>query len=180
MRDLAMGMGAALWAAVAMTAGDWIWAALQLEHRPQYGLIHGTVLCAWMGAYFGLVAGRLVMGKLLGALVGLPAAASFYALMPLLGYSAMFVSWVGLWFGLAALVQYLSRGGVTRTALTRAFLAAAGSGAAFYAVSGIWMDRPAEVNYAWNFTAWTIAFAPGCLALLCCLGRPGAASGARR
>lgn len=169
MRDLGLSLGAALWAAAAMTAGDWIWAVLQLEHRPQYGLAHGTALCLWMGAYLGLLAGRIVMGILLGGVVGLLAAASFYALAPLLGYSAMFISWVGLWFGLAAVVQFLAgRGLATKAALTRAVLAAAASGVAFYAVSGIWMARPAEVNYAWNFAAWTIAFTPGCLALLCC------------
>ncbi|MDP1568749.1 MAG: hypothetical protein Q8L86_01995 [Vicinamibacterales bacterium] len=167
MRDLGLGVGAAVWAAVAMTAGDWIWATLALEHRPQYGLAHGTLLCVWMGGYFGLVAGRIAMGKLLGGLVGLLAAASFYVLAPVFGYSAMFLSWVGLWFGLAAVVQYLSGGAITaRPALVRAGLAATGSGVAFYAVSGIWMHPAAEVNYLWHFAAWTIAFAPGCLALL--------------
>jgi hypothetical protein len=177
MRDLATGIGAALWAAVAMTAGDWIWAALELRHRPQYGLAHGTLLCVWLGGYIGLVAGRLGMGAALGGLVGLLAATSFYVLAPVFGYSAMFLSWVGLWFGLAAVVQYLSRQGVaTKPALIRAVLAAAGSGVAFYAVSGIWMNPPAPVNYAWNFAAWTAAFVPGCLALLCCTRSPARAS----
>jgi len=167
MRDLSLGFGAALWAAAAMTAGDWIWATLELPHRPLYGLAHGTLLCAWMGAYFGLVAGRIVMGAMMGGLVGLLAAASFYLLAPVFGYSAMFLSWVGLWLGLAGVVQVLSGSRVaTKPALVRALLAAAGSGVAFYAVSGVWMDRQAEVNYLWNFTAWTTAFTPGCLALL--------------
>jgi uncharacterized membrane protein YuzA (DUF378 family) len=174
MRDLGLSVGAALWAAVAMTAGDWIWAALELPHRPQYGLAHGTLLCVWLGVYFGWLAGRIATGALGGGLVGLLAASSFYVLAPVFGYSAMFLSWVGLWFGLAALVQLLARQKVgAKAALIRAGLAAAASGVAFYAVSGVWMDRPAEVNYAWNFFAWTTAFAPGCLALLCCLHRRG-------
>lgn len=173
MRDVLVGLGAALWAAGAMTLGDWIWAALRLEHRMAYGLAHGTLLCVWLGAYLGLAAGRHLAGMLLGGLVGLLAAASFYALAPLVGYGAMFVSWIGLWLGLAALVEYLTDSRLTaRSAVVRALLAAAGSGAAFYAVSGIWLSRPAQVNYAWNLAAWTLAFAPGCLALLCCR-RPG-------
>jgi hypothetical protein len=178
MRDVPMAVGAAVWAAAAMTFGDWLWAVLELRHRPPYGLAHGTLLCLWMGLYFGVVASRPVAGALWGALVGLLAAASFYVLMPVLGYSAMFLSWVGLWFGLAAVVQRLfGQRMATRPALTRAFLAAASSGVAFYAVSGIWMGRPAEVNYAWNFSAWSIAFAPGCLALLCCVVRRPPAAG---
>lgn len=172
MRDLLVSVGAAVWAAVAMTAGDWVWATLELQHRAIYGLAHGTILCVWMGGYFGLVHHRIVTGKLLGGAVGLAAAASFYALAPVFGYSAMFVSWVGLWFGLAALVQYLAGGAITaKPALVRAVLAAAGSGVAFYAVSGIWMTPAAQTNYAWHFAAWTLAFAPGCLALLCCQPR---------
>ena len=168
MRSVAVAVGLALWAATAMTFGDWVWAALSLRHRPQYGLAHGTLLCLWLGLYLGYQAGRIPWTAGVGALIGFAAAASFYALAPVFGYAAMFVSWVGLWFGLAWLTQRLfaemrdSRG----EALLRALLAAVGSGLAFYAVSGIWTKPPASYVYAWHFPAWTIAFLPGALALL--------------
>jgi hypothetical protein len=99
--------GLAVWAAAAMTLGDWIWAVLALRHRPQYGLAHGTLLCLWLGLYIGLASGRVVGGLMRGAGVGFLAAGSFYSLAPLMGYSAMFVSWMLVWFGLAIVVATL-------------------------------------------------------------------------
>ena len=153
-----------------MTFGDWVWEVLALRHRPQYGLAHGALLCLWLGLYLGALSSRVAWGAGAGAIVGFAAAASYYALRPLVGYLAMLVAWIGLWFGLAWLTQHLLAGRVSpRQALLRAVLAGAGSGAAFYAVSGIWMNPPSEYVYAWHFPAWTIAFLPGSLALLCCL-----------
>jgi hypothetical protein len=168
MKSLGTAVGLALWSAVAMTFGDWVWAALSLTHRPQYGLVHGTLLCFWMGLYLGALSGRVAWGALVGAAIGFAAAASFYGLAPMLGYSAMFASWVGLWFGLAWLTRQLlaSRGLSGGHGILRAVLAAVGSGVAFYAVSGIWMRPPSAYEYAWHFAAWTIAFLPGSLALL--------------
>lgn len=164
---LILAIGLAVWAAIAMTFGDWLWAALSLRHRMPYGLAHGTLLCLWIGAYMGLVTKRIGFGAVAGAAIGFLAAASFYALAPLLGYSAMFLSWIGLWFGLAWLAQRLFAASASpRQALLRAVIAAFGSAAAFYAVSGIWMRPPPTPNYAWNFAAWTIAFLPGSAALL--------------
>ena len=52
-------------------------------------------------------------------------------------------------------------------ALARGVLAAVGSGAAFYAISGIWTDpRPGGPDYGHHFLSWTLAFLPGFLALL--------------
>jgi hypothetical protein len=160
-------VGLALWAAVAMTFGDWFWAAFHLQHKPTYGLVHGLLLCAWIGLYLGWRSGRLMAGMVLTAVVGLLAAASFYALVSMMGYSAMFVSWVGLWFGLAWVAErVLTRASSTGAALLRGLLAAIGSGLAFYAVSDIWMHPPRTPNYAWNFVVWCLAFLPGALALL--------------
>lgn len=174
-----MGVGLALWAAAAMTFGDWFWAAFGLRHLSIYGLIHGLLLCAWIGAFLGYLSGRAPAGAVLGAVVGLLAAASYYALAPVFGFSAMFLSWVGLWFGLAWMTAYLAASSAahtsSRTALIRGAIAAVGSGVAFYAVSDVWMRPPPVPNYFWNFVVWTAAFLPGALALLA--GSPGTRSG---
>jgi class 3 adenylate cyclase len=47
------------------------------------------------------------------------------------------------------------------------------SGAAFWAISGIWLERePGGPNYAWNFLCWTFAYFPGFAALLVSRARP--------
>lgn len=165
-----VGLLGALWAATAMTFGDWFWAAFQLRHLSIYGLIHGLLLCAWIGFFLGRLRRRGAHGAAGGAVVGLLAAASYYALVPLFGFSAMFVSWVALWFGLAWLSAYLGAGSLARTptstALMRGLIAAVGSGLAFYAVSDIWLHPPAVPSYLRNFGTWTVAFLPGMLALL--------------
>ena len=149
-----------------MTAGDWIWAVLKLRHWAPYGLLHGALLVSWIGVYLGATVGATRRGAARGALVGLLAAGSFYALWPIFGYSARFVSWIGLWFGVAWLATAVA--GTSLWAgggLLRASVAAAASGAAFYGVSGIWMGSSPTPDYAWHFAAWTLAFAPGFLAL---------------
>jgi hypothetical protein len=51
-------------------------------------------------------------------------------------------------------------------AIGRGLLAATLSGAAFYAISGIWTDPPrGGPNYLYNFGAWSVAFFPGFAAL---------------
>jgi hypothetical protein len=166
MHGVLLAIGLAVWSAAAMTLGDWIWAVLALRHRPPYGLAHGTLLCFWMGLFVGVVSRRVGAGAGGGAVIGFLAAASFYALAPLFGFSAMFVSWMLLWVGLVGLASRLMGArlsGVNWGAC--AFIAAAGSGAAFYAVSGIWMRPSGPPYYAWHFLAWTIAFLPGALAM---------------
>jgi hypothetical protein len=120
-----------------------------------------------MGLYLGLLARRLARGVAGGAAVGFLAAGSFYALAPVMGYSAMFASWIFLWMALVALAARLLRARVSPSGwVMRALVAAMGSAAAFYAISGIWMGASGTPNYAWHFVAWTIAFLPGSLAML--------------
>lgn len=170
-----VGILGALWAAAAMTFGDWFWATFQLRHLSIYGLIHGLLLCAWIGLFLGRLSGRAIHGAAGGAIIGLLAAASYYALVPVFGFSAMFVSWVGLWFGLAWLTAYLAspsaRQTSLRTALMRGVIAAIGSGLVFYAVSDVWLQPPAVPSYTRNFATWLVAFLPGMLALLAGAGR---------
>jgi hypothetical protein len=166
------GLWAAIWAAVViaalMTLGDFLWARFISAHRAVWGLLHGAALCLGMGGFLGLVRGRAPRGALGGVVVGLGAAAGYYVLAPALGQAAMLVAWAGLWLGLAFLdARGLGSGATSREALVRGALAAAGSGLAFYAVSGIWTrPRPGGPDYAYHFACWTLAFLPGFLALL--------------
>jgi hypothetical protein len=167
MSGLMRALVGALVLAAASTLGDFVWARFVARHRVVWGIAHGTLVLLALGVYLGLLRRRPALGALAGAGAGLLAAASFYALAPLLGYSAMFVSWTALWLGLAlvdARLRGRARGG--EVAL-RGLLAAAGSGLAFYAVSGIWTrPAPGGPDYPYHFLCWTIAFLPGFAALL--------------
>jgi hypothetical protein len=157
----------ALAIATVSTVGDFIWAAGALRHRAVYGLTHGALLFLCVGAFLGWASGRPAAGALRGAAIGLAAAGTFYVIAPLVGYSAMFVAWFGLWIALAAVHAGL-RGvaAPTATTVTRGLLAALASGVAFYLVSGIWRPfDPAGWDYAVHVAAWTAAYFPGFAAL---------------
>lgn len=163
-----LAVGLALWSAAAMTFGDWFWSAYRVQHRPQNGLLHGTLLCSWMGLFLGIASRRVLMGTLGGAAVGFLAAASFYALVPVGGWNVMFLSWIVLWLGLAWLASFLvgAAGESPKGVAARALVGSVVSAAAFYLASRIWSAHPAQPNYAWNFAAWTLAFLPGAFALV--------------
>jgi hypothetical protein len=174
-RGLQTALVGALLLAALNTLGDFVWARFVPAHRTVYGLLHGTLLLMAVGLYLGVLRGRAALGALGGALVGLLSALSFYALVRLLGMSAMFASWMALWIGFAFLDARLRGSAPPREALARGVLAALGSGLAFWAVSGIWTRHdPGGPNYAYNFACWTLAFLPGFLALLL-RDRPGPA-----
>lgn len=160
-------VGAVLIAALS-TMGDFIWATWIPRHRWEYGLTHGTLLFLAIGLFLGAVHRRALPGALGGAVVGAAAAGSFYLLAPLLGMASMFVAWMGVWLALALLHWRLAprRLGPSE-AVVRGLVAAVASGAAFYAVSGIWMPfRPSGWDYAWHLAAWTFAYLPGFAALV--------------
>ena len=150
------------------TLGDFVWAAGNLQHRPQYGLTHGTLIFLAIGLFLGALAQRSTAGAAGGAALGFLAAGSFYVLAPAVGYSAMFVVWVAVWVALAVLYARLSRRQVALGAvLGRGAAAAIASGTAFYAISGIWRPfDPQGWDYAVHFGAWTLAYLPGFAALL--------------
>ena len=168
MSGLAAAVAGSVLLAALSTLGDFVWARFVSAHRAALGLLHGSLLCLAIGLHLGVLRGRPVRGALGGAAVGLGAAAGFYALAPFLGYAAMFPCWMAFWIGFAVLDARGLRGArAGREALARGLFAALGSGAAFYAISGIWTNpRPGGPDYAWNFLCWTIAFLPGFLALL--------------
>lgn len=169
MQGLVAAAAASLFLAALSTFGDWVWARFIPSHRPAYGLAHGAIVCLCIGLALGVPRGRALRGALAGALIGLGAAGGFYILARALGYAAMFVLWMALW---AAFALLQARGlGEPRTsareALLRGGLAAAGSGLAFYAISGIWTrPAPGGPDYAYHFVCWTVAYLPGFLALL--------------
>lgn len=168
MRDVLLG--ACLIAAVS-TVGDFVWAGLHLRHRVPYGLAHGTLLFFCIGAYLGSVNKQALKGASYGGAIGLAAAASFYVLAPIAGYSVMFFVWAFVWIALAVLVHRVLRKPAAPTApvapITRGLLAMAGSGLGFYLISGIWRPfDPHGWDYAVHFFAWTFAYLPGFLALL--------------
>jgi hypothetical protein len=166
MRDVSIAIASALFAAAVMTFGDYVWASRLLPHTLANGLVHGAGLCVAIGLALGAPAGRPLAGATGGIVVGLTAAASFYALAPLMRYSAMFVSWAVLWILMAILARMLRRTESLSTALMRGVVAAIASGLAFYAISGMWTRwNPQSFDYANHFLRWSFAFLPAFLAL---------------
>jgi hypothetical protein len=154
--------------AALMTFGDFVWARFIPAHRVVLGLLHGLVLCLAIGFYLGIPRWRPFPAALWGAAIGLGAAVSFYGLVRLLGYGAMFPAWMAFWIALA----FLQGRGLgepkapMREILVRGLLAAVASGLAFYAISGIWTQpAPGGPDYPRHFLSWAFAFLPGFLAL---------------
>ncbi len=169
MAGILQAVAGALLLAALNTFGDFMWARFALRHRMLLGLVHGAALCLAIGGYLGALRRRLLHGALSGAAIGLAAALCFYALAPLLRMYAMFPAWMALWAGFALLdARGLRRPPASQASgLLRGALAALCSGAAFYAISGIWTrPRPGGPDYLTNFLSWTAAFLPAFLALL--------------
>ncbi len=180
----------ALALAALSTLGDFVWANWRVRHLALYGVVHGMAIFMAIGFILGRHrgAGRGARGAVLGVIAGGLAAGSFYALRPLLGYSAMFASWMLVWVALGVIGAWLSMpphasgiaGPLLRAALMRGLAAALLSGAAFYAVSGMWMpfNPRGWMDYAEHFVRWTVAFLPGFAALL--VGAEAQPTAARR
>lgn len=150
------------------TLGDFIWATWIPRPYPAYGMTHGTLLFLAIGLVLGVVAHRPGAGAIAGALIGAVGTAGFYLLAPLAGYAAMFLIWIAIWVALGVLGGWLTSGRLDRRAgLARGGVAAVASGAAFYAISGIWRSfDPSGWDYLTHFGAWTLAYLPGFAALL--------------
>src|SRR5438552_18426554 len=88
--------GAVVTAAVS-TLGDYLWANVLPHHRPLYGLAHGTLLFLTVGWCLGIAARRPMIGAAGGAAIGFSAAAGFYLLQAVIGYTGLFVMFVGPW-----------------------------------------------------------------------------------
>lgn len=175
---------AALVLAALSTVADWIWATWIPVHRPVFGLIHGALLFMCLGLVLGLLTLRplnderppsgerpavLLMKSAGGELLaGLAAAALFYALFGLIGWTAMFLAWMAVWIFTAFVSRWI-RVSAETLGLTvgRGMAAAILSGAAFWAISGIWLGGSTrDPVYLVNFASWFVAFLPGFLCLL--------------
>ena len=156
---------AALFLGAVMTAGDFVWAYFNVRHTPLSGVVHGAVMCLCIGAVIGARAGRTGAGLAAGPLIGVLAAAAFYALAPTFRWGAMLPAWMLFWICFALLQHALVRETLLR-ASGRGLIAAVVSGLAFYAISGIWTNpSPGGPNYLVQFLYWSFAFLPGFLAL---------------
>jgi len=174
--------GAVLLAALS-TMGDFVWANWRVRHLMLYGIVHGMAIFLAIGLFLGGRTGAPLLGGVAGVVAGAAAAGSFYLFAPVLGYSAMFLSWVLVWIALGLINLWLMvratarqpgagsssimAGVLLKDGLGRGVIAALASGAAFYAVSGMWFPfNPAGWDYAVHFASWTFAFLPGFAALL--------------
>jgi hypothetical protein len=157
---------AAIFLGAVSTAGDLVWRLWIPRHRAVFGLVHGAVICLCLGMAVGARSGRLAAGALAGPVIGLAAAGGFYLLAPMAGMAAMFPMWMVFWILFGLLDGRLRGERRLAPVLVRGLLAAILSGAAFYAISGIWTRPPrGGPNYTYNLAAWTFAFFPGFLAL---------------
>jgi hypothetical protein len=165
-RALREAVAAALFLGAVMTLGDYIWAAWRVPHRVVYGLVHGAVMCLCIGTVIGVRTRRIATGALAGPVIGIAAAGAFYLLAPALRMAAMVPAWMLFWILFAVLQRTLLTAESAVTALARGLAAALLSGAAFYAISGIWTQPSAGgPDYPVHFASWTFAFLPGFLAL---------------
>jgi hypothetical protein len=147
-----------------MTLGDVAWAVFHIQHRVAYGVVHGAVMCCCLGLAVGVRPRQPIVAALAGLVIGVLAAATFYALAPVLGLGAMFPAWMLLWILFAVLQQRFQRTETLRMALLRGTSAAVLSGVAFYLISGIWTER-GDLSLARHFASWSFAFLPGFLSL---------------
>jgi hypothetical protein len=165
MSQVVAAIGAAVFLGAVMTAADFVWAYFDVRHTVVAGLAHGAVMCLCIGLVIGARARRLVAGIVAGPLIGVLAAAAFYAMSPTLGWGAMLPAWMLFWICFA-LLQHFLRPETLGRALARGLVAAVVSGLAFYAISGIWMSpSPGGPDYPVHLGYWSFAFLPGFLAL---------------
>ena len=160
--------------ALVATLADYTWYTLDVRHSMTTGIIHGAVLLTAVGAVLGLDAGRVVKGLPIGALAGVGGALTYYLLIALVDRrtygSAIPASWVALWLIVAVLDGRWLRAPERRP--WRGLRSAArsprySSGVAFFMVMNTLWGRPPATgrNYAVQFAAWAVAWAPGLLAL---------------
>lgn len=165
-RAVRAALGAALLLGVVMTLGDYVWATWHVRHSVAAGLVHGAVMCLCIGAVIGARNRRAGAGALGGPLIGVAAAGAFYLLAPVMRMGAMLPAWMLFWVLFALLQQRLLSAESVARALARGGAAALLSGAAFYAISGIWTSpAPGGPDYPVHLASWSFAFLPGFLAL---------------
>lgn len=157
---------AAVFLAIVSTFGDFLWDALRLRHRMSFGLMHGAVICLFIGLAIGARERRVLPGAAAGPLIGLLAAGGFYVLAPWMGWAAMIPMWMLFWLCFALLQWWMAGDQSLAAAAARGLAAAVLSGLAFYFISGIWTrPSPGGPDYLRHLWSWAFAFLPGFLAL---------------
>ncbi|MGH9867933.1 MAG: hypothetical protein ACREAA_07210 [Candidatus Polarisedimenticolia bacterium] len=162
--------------AVAATAtlADWIWYTFGVRHSLTAGVIHGAALLTIVGAALGAASGRPFRGLPIGAAAGIGGALAYYAFIVVIDDrpygTAIPAAWIVMWLLLAVLEGRWLRAPARRSwaeIAVRGVAAAALSGVTFYlALNTLWGAPPAAGrNYAIQFTAWALAWAPGLMAL---------------
>jgi hypothetical protein len=157
----------AVFVALVATIGDYLWFENNVRHTATNGVVHGAALLLSVGLVIGQQTGQWIRGALGGVLAGVTGALAFYAVVGIMGYlGALIAAWVFMWIVLAAVSAWV-RGYLAQVPrwMAPGLVAAIGSGITFYLVSGIWTDHPEARNYLWHLVAWTIAWAPGIVAL---------------
>jgi hypothetical protein len=157
--------------ALVSTLGDYVWYEFGVRHRVAVGVLHGAVLLMAVGGVVGMAARRIGAGLPIGAAAGVGGAIAYYLIdMITPGSVAMIAAWAVCWLLLAVgegrLLQRPSR--PWTEVIVRGVLAAVLGGLAFYAVVNLLWGRPPAGgrNYLLQFAAWTVAWAPGILALV--------------
>jgi hypothetical protein len=159
--------------ALVATLCDYTWYANHVPHNMITGITYGVVLLMVVGAVLGFDAGHVLKGLPIGALAGLGGALTYYLLIAIMDKrtygSAIPVSWVALWFIISSLDGRWLRAPRRswREIAIRGALAAVLSGLSFYLVLTTLWGRPSATgrNYALQFGAWIVAWAPGLLAI---------------
>jgi len=167
-------VGAIVLVAATATLADWIWYTFGVRHQMTAGVLHGTLLLTVVGGALGALSGRWLKGLPIGAIAGIGGALAYYAIASLIDSRpygvAIPAAWVILWLLLAALEGRWLRAPARRRwreVVGRAVIAAVLGGVAFFSVVGtLWgSPPPSGRNYALQFLAWAVAWAPGMLAL---------------
>jgi hypothetical protein len=156
-----------MFVALVATLGDYVWYEFDVRHTPLHGVLHGAALLLAVGLVLGQQTGRWMRGVVGGVIAGVSGAVVFYVVVAPLGYlGGLIAAWLFMWMVLAFASAWV-RGypeDLPRW-VPPGLIAAIGSGATFYLVSGIWTTHPAARNYLWHLLAWTLAWAPGITAL---------------
>jgi len=170
---MATFIGILIVAAVA-TTGDYLWYTLGVRHNITNGVIHGALLLTAVGGVLGAASGHLLKGLPIGTLAGVGGALAYYAIIATFGGrtygAALPAAWVILWLLLATLDGRWLRAPAIRSwreIAIRGAAAAVAGGIAFALVMQILWGRPPAGgrNYFLQFAAWTVAWAPGIVAL---------------
>jgi hypothetical protein len=147
------------------TLSDFASSELRLETRRIYAFVRIALICYCVGGIVGARAKQLLIGTVGGLMIGALVAAAYYLLVPASGWGALVAAWVIFWVAFSLLEAVLN-GGSAGGALLQGLIAAALSGAAFYAITGIWVEPSSrDPNYLRVLASWTGAFFPGFIVL---------------